>query len=231
MLNKPEYLFVLKYDQGELDPQNPNSVTLKNIHNIKAFSNRPFKNIIKLENEEFVDLWNVFNDDVEDLPEEEINDDNLVEIDELEEEEIQEFLDSFDPDSFGIAPPNASLVNYQGNKSEKFFIQILDARILEKDSITFEYNPNRERLLPKILQKGYLYVDSRSLKKGPFIAESLHNRAEKMKTSGTTEVIKTWSIRSTITPDFVGHTLQVHNGKTFIPVNVHENMVGHKLGE
>ncbi|MFH2049993.1 MAG: 30S ribosomal protein S19 [bacterium] len=71
----------------------------------------------------------------------------------------------------------------------------------------------------------------RSLKKGPFIEERLAGRVEKLNSSGDKRVIKTWSRRSTITPDFVGHTIAVHNGNKFIPVYITENMVGHKLGE
>ena len=72
---------------------------------------------------------------------------------------------------------------------------------------------------------------SRSLKKGPFIDESLAKKVEEMNRQGDRKIIKTWSRRSTIAPDFVGHTLGVHNGRKFIPVFVTENMVGHKLGE
>ena len=72
---------------------------------------------------------------------------------------------------------------------------------------------------------------ARSLKKGPFIDEHLMKKVEKVSASGKKEVIKTWSRRSTIYPDFVGHTFAVHNGKEFIPVYVTEDMVGHKLGE
>ena len=72
---------------------------------------------------------------------------------------------------------------------------------------------------------------SRSLKKGPFIDSSLANKIEEMNRQGDRKIVKTWSRRSTITPDFVGHTVGVHNGKKFIPVFVTENMVGHKLGE
>ena len=72
---------------------------------------------------------------------------------------------------------------------------------------------------------------SRSLKKGPFIDEALAKKVEEMNRQGDRKIIKTWSRRSTITPDFVGHTLGVHNGRKFIPVFVTENMVGHKLGE
>ncbi len=72
---------------------------------------------------------------------------------------------------------------------------------------------------------------ARSLKKGPFIDEHLERKIESLNRTNDKKVFKTWSRRSTITPDFVGHTLQVHNGKKFIPVFVTENMVGHKLGE
>ncbi len=71
----------------------------------------------------------------------------------------------------------------------------------------------------------------RSVKKGPFIDESLMKKVEAMNASGEKKIVKTWSRRSTITPEFVGHTMAVHNGKKFIPVYVTENMVGHKLGE
>jgi small subunit ribosomal protein S19 len=72
---------------------------------------------------------------------------------------------------------------------------------------------------------------ARSLKKGPFIDKHLLNKVEKVNESGKKEVIKTWSRRSTIYPEFIGHTFAVHNGKEFIPVYVTEDMVGHKLGE
>ena len=72
---------------------------------------------------------------------------------------------------------------------------------------------------------------ARSLKKGPFADASLMKKVEALNESGKKEVIKTWSRRSTIFPDFVGHTFAVHNGKEFIPVYVTEDMVGHKLGE
>ena len=72
---------------------------------------------------------------------------------------------------------------------------------------------------------------ARSLKKGPFIDDSLMKKVKVMNESGKKEVVKTWSRRSTIFPDFVGHTIAVHNGKEFIPVYVTEDMVGHKLGE
>jgi small subunit ribosomal protein S19 len=72
---------------------------------------------------------------------------------------------------------------------------------------------------------------SRSLKKGPFTDMSLLQKVEAMNRGGDKKVIKTWSRRSTIVPEMVGHTMAVHNGKKFIPVYVTENMVGHKLGE
>ncbi len=72
---------------------------------------------------------------------------------------------------------------------------------------------------------------SRSLKKGPFIDDSLLNKIEQMNRRRDRGIVKTWSRRSTISPDFVGHTIAVHNGKKFIPVFITENMVGHKLGE
>ena len=72
---------------------------------------------------------------------------------------------------------------------------------------------------------------SRSLKKGPFTDLHLMVKVEKMNEKPRKEVIKTWSRRSTIRPEFVGHTIAVHNGKKFIPVYLTENMVGHKLGE
>ncbi|MCH8494750.1 MAG: 30S ribosomal protein S19 [Balneolales bacterium] len=71
----------------------------------------------------------------------------------------------------------------------------------------------------------------RSLKKGPFVHYKLHKKIEDVNSSGSKKVIKTWSRASMITPDFIGLTLAVHNGKQFIPVYVTENMVGHKLGE
>ena len=72
---------------------------------------------------------------------------------------------------------------------------------------------------------------ARSIKKGPFIEASLRKRIEEMNRRFEKRVLKTWSRRSTIIPDMVGHTIAVHNGKKFIPVYVSENMVGHKLGE
>src|SRR2546430_16746937 len=71
----------------------------------------------------------------------------------------------------------------------------------------------------------------RSLKKGPYIDETLLTRVEELNRSRQKKVLKTWSRRSTIPPEFVGHTLAVHNGKKVIPVYVTENMVGHLLGE
>ncbi len=72
---------------------------------------------------------------------------------------------------------------------------------------------------------------TRSLKKGAFIDSHLMKKVKDMNTATKKSAIKTWSCRSTISPDFVGNTIAVHNGKTFIPVFVSENMVGHKLGE
>lgn len=72
---------------------------------------------------------------------------------------------------------------------------------------------------------------SRSIKKGPFIDYKLEKRVLEMNEGGNKNVIKTWSRRSVISPDFVGHTIAVHNGNKFIPVYITENMVGHKLGE
>ena len=72
---------------------------------------------------------------------------------------------------------------------------------------------------------------ARSIKKGPFVDQHLASKVDKARNTGDKRVIKTWSRRSTITPDFIGMTFAVHNGKTFVPVFVTENMVGHKLGE
>ena len=72
---------------------------------------------------------------------------------------------------------------------------------------------------------------SRSLKKGPYIEPQLQKKIEQMNKSGNKRVVQTWSRRSTISPEFVAHTLAVHNGNKFIPVYITENMVGHKLGE
>ncbi|MCM8824436.1 MAG: 30S ribosomal protein S19 [Candidatus Omnitrophica bacterium] len=71
----------------------------------------------------------------------------------------------------------------------------------------------------------------RSLKKGPFIDLNLEKKILKLNESNRKETIKTWARRSMITPDFVGHVIAVHNGKTFVPILITENMVGHKLGE
>ncbi|HSH16543.1 MAG TPA: 30S ribosomal protein S19 [Verrucomicrobiae bacterium] len=71
----------------------------------------------------------------------------------------------------------------------------------------------------------------RSIKKGPFVDPSLQKKIDKLNETKSKKPIKTWSRRSMITPDFVGHTLNVHNGKIFQPVFVTENMVGHRLGE
>lgn len=72
---------------------------------------------------------------------------------------------------------------------------------------------------------------ARSLKKGPFVDESLLKKIKTLNENKKKEVIKTWSRRSTIFPDFIGHTIAVHNGREFIPVYITEDMVGHKLGE
>ncbi len=72
---------------------------------------------------------------------------------------------------------------------------------------------------------------ARSVKKGPYVSEKLVQKVAELSKSGKKQVIKTWSRRSTIAPEFVGHTFAVHNGNKFIPVFVSENMVGHKLGE
>lgn len=72
---------------------------------------------------------------------------------------------------------------------------------------------------------------ARSIKKGPMVDPKLLRKIEAMNQSGEKRVIRTWARRSTISPEFVGHTLAVHNGNKFIPVYIAENMVGHKLGE
>ena len=72
---------------------------------------------------------------------------------------------------------------------------------------------------------------SRSIKKGPYVDQKLLKKIEDASSSGKKQVIKTWARSSTISPEFVGHTLAVHNGNKFIPVYISENMVGHKLGE
>ena len=72
---------------------------------------------------------------------------------------------------------------------------------------------------------------SRSVKKGPYVEERLFNRVQAMNESGKKSVVKTWSRASTIFPDFVGHTIAVHDGRKHVPIYVTEEMVGHKLGE
>ena len=72
---------------------------------------------------------------------------------------------------------------------------------------------------------------SRSTKKGPYVEESLYKKVEALNAKGDKQVIKTWSRRSTIFPEFVGHTFAVHDGRKHVPVYVTEDMVGHKLGE
>ena len=72
---------------------------------------------------------------------------------------------------------------------------------------------------------------TRSLSKGPFIDDHLMKKVEAMNKNQDRKVIKTWSRRSTVFPEMVGHTIAVHNGKKFIPIYITENMVGHKLGE
>jgi small subunit ribosomal protein S19 len=71
----------------------------------------------------------------------------------------------------------------------------------------------------------------RSVKKGPFVDDHLIKKVDVMNSSGEKRVIRTWSRRSTVTPDMIGHTIAVHNGRKFIPTFITENMVGHKLGE
>lgn len=71
----------------------------------------------------------------------------------------------------------------------------------------------------------------RSVKKGPFVDQHLMKKVDELNRQGQRKVVKTWSRRSTILPEFVGHTFAVHNGRKFVPVFVSENMVGHKLGE
>ncbi|MBV9669810.1 MAG: 30S ribosomal protein S19 [Acidobacteriales bacterium] len=72
---------------------------------------------------------------------------------------------------------------------------------------------------------------ARSTKKGPFVETSLLKKVEAMNSANEKKVVRTWSRRSTVFPEFVGHTIAVHNGKKFVPVYCTENMVGHKLGE
>jgi small subunit ribosomal protein S19 len=71
----------------------------------------------------------------------------------------------------------------------------------------------------------------RSIKKGPYIDQKLMAKVDKLNETGAKKVVKTWARRSMIPPEFVGHTLAVHNGKKFLPIYITENMVGHKLGE
>lgn len=71
----------------------------------------------------------------------------------------------------------------------------------------------------------------RSIKKGPWIEDSLLKKVEALNSKGEKKVIRTWARGSMVVPDFLGHTLAVHNGKQFVPVYIQENMVGHKLGE
>jgi small subunit ribosomal protein S19 len=72
---------------------------------------------------------------------------------------------------------------------------------------------------------------ARSIKKGPFIEPKLQKKVDEMNKGREKKVIRTWARRSVVTPDFVGHTIAVHNGNKFIPIYISENMVGHKLGE
>ena len=72
---------------------------------------------------------------------------------------------------------------------------------------------------------------ARSIKKGPFVEEALLAKVGSMNSKSEKRVLKTWSRRSTIVPEFLGHTIAVHNGRQFVPVYIQENMVGHKLGE
>lgn len=72
---------------------------------------------------------------------------------------------------------------------------------------------------------------ARSIKKGPFVDESLMRKVEKMNQAGRKQPIKTWSRRSMVLPEFVGHTFAIHNGKQHLPIFITENMVGHRLGE
>ena len=72
---------------------------------------------------------------------------------------------------------------------------------------------------------------ARSVKKGPFVDSHLLKKLDAMEASGEKRIIRTWSRRSTVTPEMIGHTFAVHNGRKFIPVYVSENMIGHKLGE
>jgi small subunit ribosomal protein S19 len=72
---------------------------------------------------------------------------------------------------------------------------------------------------------------SRSTKKGPFVDDHLLKKVQRMNESGEKRIVRTWSRRSTIVPDFIGHNFEVHNGKKFVPLYVTEELVGHKMGE
>jgi small subunit ribosomal protein S19 len=72
---------------------------------------------------------------------------------------------------------------------------------------------------------------SRSIKKGPYVDEKLFEKMQKLNKTGDRKVVKTWARASVITPEFVGHTIAIHNGKKFLPIYISEQMVGHKLGE
>jgi len=72
---------------------------------------------------------------------------------------------------------------------------------------------------------------ARSIKKGPYVEDALQKQVDEMNASGDKKIVRTWSRRSMVTPDMVGHNLHVHNGRLFMPVFISENMVGHRLGE
>jgi small subunit ribosomal protein S19 len=72
---------------------------------------------------------------------------------------------------------------------------------------------------------------ARSVKKGPYVEDSLEKQIRHMNESGTKRIVRTWSRRSMVVPDMIGHTVHVHNGKLFMPVFITENMIGHRLGE
>jgi small subunit ribosomal protein S19 len=91
-----------------------------------------------------------------------------------------------------------------------------------------DLNGKRKRELLK--QQG-LYIMSRSLKKGPFVANHLLKKIDKLNSQGDRQVVITWSRASTIVPTMIGHTIAVYNGREHIPVHVNDQMVGHKLGE
>lgn len=82
-----------------------------------------------------------------------------------------------------------------------------------------------------VVRRNRRIVYGKKFKKGPFVDESLMKKIKKLNADNKKEVVKTWSRRSTIFPDFIGHTIAVHNGREFIPVYITEEMVGHKLGE